>query len=173
MSSQNKPKFQNNSKNTTSKTPVVLSKAPLKAALRHAVKVFRLIDKGLDLGVRIFDYVVKVSKVAALFLGATTAVYVAKEIPNRSETDTMGDVVERAVDNMGRDVNHVVNRTCPRSARPRPNRNEKPKNTQQKSDMPKTETQKNIGQKANQTIPQKISTRQVPFIYLQDWQNIR
>ena len=146
-------------KNTNQpKMPQPVKKSPIKTLLRHTVKVFRVIDKGLDLGVRIFDYVVKVSKVAALFLGATTAVYVAKEMPNRSETDTVGDVVERAVDNMGADVSRVVNRTCPRFSRPRPPRDERMERPQNKPEK---------------TSPQKISTHSMPVLSMKDWQNIR
>lgn len=168
MSSQKKTNLSTKPKDTQ-KMP---QKSSFKAFWRHTVKVFRVIDKGLDLGVRIFDYVVKVSKVAALFLGATTAVYVAKEIPNRSETDTMGDVVERAVGNMGRDMNRVVNQTCPRSSRPRPNRNEGAKNMRPKTDARKSEAKTTGWQKTDQMQAFKITTQGVPF-YLQDWQNIR
>ena len=85
----------------------------IKNTLRHVVRVLRIVDKGLDLGVKVFDYVVKVSKVVALFLGATTSVYVAQEIPNRTETESMGDVVARGVDNRGRDLRGGMNRIYP------------------------------------------------------------
>lgn len=75
--------------------------------------VLQIVNKIIDLGSKVFDYAVKVSKFMAVLLGGMTIGYVAKEIPNRAENDTIGNVVNRAVMNMRQDANSLMHKHCP------------------------------------------------------------
>ncbi len=127
------------------------TRTPKKTIAKNIWKKFwRTVDKALTFGEFVFDYGVKVGKSIVLLVGVATAAYVAKEMPNRTETDTIGSVAGRAVNNLTDDINSFVRKKCQKPPR---GQNVYPKKEYQ---------QKTTNSSENQQVPYFLKKRQ-PF----------